>query len=96
MEIVQERLQREYDLAEAVFTSAAARLEASKSDVFASYPIVQLLTAPNEPVQQKSPSMKIAVLGLLAGFIFVTICLLLVWQRSYLVRRLLAQDPSVR
>ena len=48
-----ERLQREYDLAEAVFTSAAARLEASKSDVFASYPVVQLLTAPNAPILQK-------------------------------------------
>jgi len=90
-----ERLQREYDLAEAVFTSAAARLEASKSDVFASYPIVQLLTAPNAPIQQKSPSVKIAVLGFVAGFIFITICLLLVWQRAYLVQRLLAQRTSV-
>ncbi len=86
-----ERLQREYDLAEAVFTSAAARLEAGKSDVFASYPVVQLLTAPNTPIKQKSPSMKIAVLGGVAGFLFITTALLIVWQRSFLIRTLLAQ-----
>ncbi len=86
-----ERLQREHELAQAVFTSAAARLEASKSDVFASYPVVQLLTSPNEPIQQKSPNMKIAILGLIAGFIFITTALLIVWQRSYLIKRLLAQ-----
>ena len=86
-----ERLQREYDLAEAVFTSAAAQLEAGKSDVFASYPVVQLLTAPNAPIQQKSPSLKIAILGLVAGLLFITTCLLIVWQRAYLVNRLLNQ-----
>lgn len=84
-----ERLQREHDLAQAVFTSAAARLEASKSDVFASYPVVQLLTAPNEPIQHKSPNTKIAVLGFVAGFLFITTALLIIWQRAYLVRRLL-------
>jgi len=85
-----ERLQREHELAQAVFTSAAARLEASKSDVFASYPVVQLLTSPNEPILQKSPSMKVALLGLIAGFMFITTALLIVWQRAYLVKRLLA------
>jgi len=84
-----ERLQREHDLAQAVFTSAAARLEASKSDVFASYPVIQLLTAPNEPMQHKSPSFKIAVLGFVAGFLFITTALLIVWQRAYLVSKLL-------
>jgi uncharacterized protein involved in exopolysaccharide biosynthesis len=88
-----ERLQREYDLAQAVFTSAAARLEGSKSDVFASYPVLQLLTAPNAPIQQKSPNIKIAILGLVAGFLFITIALVIVWQRAYLVKRLLG-SPS--
>lgn len=86
-----ERLQREYDLAEAVFTSAAARLETGKSDVFASYPVVQLLTAPNEPIQQKSPSFKMGILGLIAGFMFITTGLLVLWQRAYLVKKLLAE-----
>lgn len=86
-----ERLQREHDLAQAVFTSAAARLEASKSDVFASYPVVQLLTAPNEPIKHKSPSIKIGILGFVAGFLFITTGLLIVRQRAYLVGKLLNQ-----
>lgn len=87
-----ERLQREYDLAEAVFTSAAAELEAGKADVFASYPVVQLLTAPNAPFKQKSPDLKVAVAGGLAGFLFITTILLIVWQRTFLIKRLLARD----
>jgi len=86
-----ERLQREHELAQAVFTSAAARLESGKSDVFASYPVLQLLTAPNEPIQRKSPNMKIAMLSLVAGFLFITTALLIIWQRAYLVRKLLAK-----
>lgn len=89
-----ERLQREHELAQAVFTSAAARLEASKSDVFASYPVLQLLTAPNEPIQQKSPNMKIAILSLVAGFLFITTALLIIWQRAYLVNKLLSREES--
>lgn len=86
-----ERLQREHELAQAVFTSAAARLESGKSDVFASYPVVQLLTAPNEPIQRKSPNIKIAILSLVAGFLFITTAILIIWQRAYLVRKLLAK-----
>jgi len=86
-----ERLQREHELAQAVFTSAAARLESGKSDVFASYPVLQLLTAPNEPIQRKSPNMKIAMLSLVAGFLFITTALLIIWQRAYLVKKLLAK-----
>jgi uncharacterized protein involved in exopolysaccharide biosynthesis len=63
---VLDRLQREFDLAEAVFTSAAARLEAGKADVFASYPVLQLLTKPSLPTDIHSP---IPQLGLVAGLV---------------------------
>ncbi len=89
-----EALKREYDLAEAVYTSAAARLEAGKADVFASYPVIQLLTSPNTPIQQTSPSTMVAVAGGLAGFFFVTVALLIIWQRGYLIARLLQHSPD--
>lgn len=85
-----ERLTREHDLAEAVFTSAAAQLESSKADVFASYPVVQMMTVPNEPYQQKSPKLKLAIAGAFAGMLLVSIALLIIWQRSYLISRLLS------
>lgn len=84
-----QRLEREYELAEAVFTSTAAELEAGKSDVFASYPVIQLMGAPNEPIQQSSPSLKIATAGAGLGYLFVTSVILIIWQREYLLQHLL-------
>jgi len=87
-----ERLQREHNLAEAVFTSAAAKLEAGKSDLFGSYPAVQLLSTPSVSNTPKNRNIKIALaLGVL-GFIFVTFGLLTIWHRDYLIRLVLKND----
>ena len=89
-EIVElERLQREFNMAEAIFTSAAARLEASKSDIFASYPVLQMLTTPSFPTKQSSPKNIIAFIGALVGFIFITLGLVILSQRKKLVQVLL-------
>ncbi|MEE2730648.1 MAG: hypothetical protein VYA55_07470 [Pseudomonadota bacterium] len=83
------RLQREHDLAEAVYTSAAAELEAGKADIFASYPVVQLMTAPNDPLQKTSPSLKVAAAGAILGYVFISAVLIIIWQREFLLARLL-------
>ncbi|RLT96776.1 GumC family protein [Ketobacter sp.] len=83
------RLQREHDLAEAVYTSAAAELEAGKADIFASYPVVQLMTAPNDPMQKTSPSLKVAAAGGVLGYLFISAVLIIIWQRAFLLARLL-------
>jgi uncharacterized protein involved in exopolysaccharide biosynthesis len=89
-EIVElERLQREFNMAEAIFTSAAARLEASKADIFASYPVLQMLTTPSYPSKQSSPKNIIAFIGAVAGFIFITVGLLILSQRKKLINVLL-------
>jgi uncharacterized protein involved in exopolysaccharide biosynthesis len=89
-EIVElERLQREFNMAEAIFTSAAARLEASKADIFASYPVLQMLTTPSYPVKQSSPKNIIALIGAIAGFLFITFGLLVLSQRNKLIQILL-------
>lgn len=87
-----ERLEREHELAEAVFTSAAAELEAGKADVFASYPVIQLMASPHEPIQKISPSMKVAIAGAGLGYLFVTAVVLIIWQRVYLLQRLLQRS----
>jgi uncharacterized protein involved in exopolysaccharide biosynthesis len=92
-EIVElERLQREFNMAEAIFTSAAARLEASKSDIFASYPVLQMLTTPSYPTKQTSPKNIIALIGAIAGFICITLGLLILSQRNKLVRVILKKN----
>lgn len=92
-EIVElERLQREFNMAEAIFTSAAARLEASKSDTFASYPVLQMLTTPSYPSQQSSPKNIIAFAGGFAGFFMVTVGLIILSQRKKLINLLLKTE----
>ena len=92
-EIVElERLEREFNMAEAIFTSAAARLEASKSDIFASYPVVQMLTTPFYPSNPSSPKKTIAIIAAMAGFLFITFGLIILCQRKYLIQILLKKN----
>jgi uncharacterized protein involved in exopolysaccharide biosynthesis len=92
-EIVElERLQREFNMAEAIFTSAAARLEASKADIFASYPVLQMLTTPSYPMKQGSPKNIIAFVVAVAGFLFITFGLLVLSQRKKLIQVLLKKN----
>ncbi|RXF03489.1 hypothetical protein [Pseudoalteromonas sp. PS5] len=88
-----DRLEREFDLAEAVFTSAAARLEASKADVFASYPVIQLMTPPSLAINSTSPKKSIAIAAALAAMIFLTMGMLMVNKRREIVSAIL-QKPE--
>lgn len=84
-----ERLEREHQRAEAIYSAAAARLESSASDLFSSYPVVQLLAAPSLPMSTQSSRTTIAtVVGLLA-VLMVTLALVIVWQRDRLIKILL-------
>ncbi|MCI5078616.1 hypothetical protein [Oricola sp.] len=76
-----ERLNRDYKVAEAVFTSALARLNVSKTDVFASYPMVQIAEPPSLPWAPSSPNKMLAI----AAGVMATLCtlvgLVLIWVR---------------
>ncbi|MFN6066460.1 MAG: hypothetical protein ACK45T_04675, partial [Pseudanabaena sp.] len=54
-----DNLQREVQIAEAVFASTLAKLDLGKSDIFISYPITQLLAEPNLPDEKTSPKPSI-------------------------------------
>lgn len=87
-----DRLNKEFDLAEAVFTSAAARLEANKADVFASYPVVQMLSEPSTSPNQTSPKVLIAVVACIFGFVFITCGLVILWQRKNIINLILKKS----
>ncbi len=55
-----EDLKKDHLVAEAVFTSALARLDTNKTDIYASYPMVQTLAAPDLPTSKSSPYTLIA------------------------------------
>jgi uncharacterized protein involved in exopolysaccharide biosynthesis len=89
---VLDQLQRRFDLVEAIFTSAAARLEAGKADVFASYPVLQLLTEPSLPTNIDSPIPQLGLAAGLVGFIFLTSGVIVLWNRRRIIKVLLKRS----
>lgn len=79
---------RAHRVAEAVFSSALARLDTNKQDSFASYPLVQVLEAPSLPTSPSSPSKIIAIAGAVAATIFLIIGLTLLWLRQRIIRKI--------
>ena len=83
-------LERDFSIAEAVFASAIAKTQSNKSDVFASYPLVQVLENPSLPDQPSSPNRLMAIAAGAAATIMMIIGLFLAWIRLALISRLLA------
>lgn len=82
-------LKRDHQVAEAVFSSALARVDTGKSDIYVSYPLVQLLDTPTLPDKPTSPNTLLVIAGALAGSLFVIAGLVLMWIRKPLLRKIL-------
>lgn len=85
-------LQRDHRIAEAVFSSALARLDTNKLDPFASYPLVQTLAAPSLPKGPSSPSLVIALAGAIAATLLTLVSFGLLWVRQPILGKLLRKD----
>ncbi|AFY81899.1 GumC family protein [Oscillatoria acuminata] len=77
-----ENLRRDVQIAEAVFSSTLTQLDMSKSNIFASYPRIQLLTPPALPEEPSSPKTVLAILGAGMSSVFFTAGFLLLWMRD--------------
>ena len=77
-----EALQKENLVAEAVFTSAAARLDIGRTDLFESYPMVQILAQPNLPIDRSQPRLLYALAAGLLGTFFITLAWGAAWVRN--------------
>lgn len=82
-------LQRDHRVAEAVFSSALARIDTNKQDPFASYPLVQTLAAPSLPRGPSSPSLVIALAGAMAASVLAIFAFGLLWLRQPILTRIL-------
>lgn len=89
-----EDLQRDYAVAEAVFASAMARSDTTRTDLYVSYPLVQVLEDPSLPTEPSSPKRKVAIGAGVAATIFLIIGLFMGWMRRPLIDKLLAK-PGV-
>ena len=86
-----EGLKRDHAVAEAVFASALARADTSRTDLFVSYPLVQVLEDPSLPDYPSSPRRKLAVAAGGAASLCLLIGLGMGWLRRPLIDRLLAR-----
>lgn len=82
-------LVRDQRIAEAVFSSALARLDTNKADPFASYPLVQTLDDPSLPRRRSSPSTALALAGAVAASLLLLTGFVLLWLRQPIIRKLL-------
>ncbi|MGH1354816.1 MAG: GumC family protein [Thalassovita sp.] len=89
-----EDMQRDFAVAEAVFASAIARTQSSKSDIYASYPLVQVLENPTLAQEPSSPRRKMAIGAGIAATLMVLIGLSLGWVRVALIGRLLKKGTA--
>ena len=81
-------LLRAHQVAETVFASALARMNTSRSDIFASYPLIQVLEPPAAPSGPSSPSKRIAAFAAIGGFVLYCFGVMLLWLRLPLIRAL--------
>lgn len=78
-----EELKKEQVVADAVLSSAIARLDSSKSDIFGSYPIVQVVATPDIAETASQPRPLYAALGGISGSVFACLAWILAWLQSY-------------
>jgi len=81
-ETILDAYKRDMQIAETVFSSTLTRLDLSKSNIFASYPQLQILSEPTLPQNPSSPKKLYVLLGAALGSIFCTNGLVLLWLRQ--------------
>ena len=87
-----EDLNREHQLAEAVFVSALTRLETLDSNPFNVYPMVQVLSPPSLPEKPSSPNTLVALAVGCLGSIMIIAALILAWNRDKWINSILKKN----
>jgi uncharacterized protein involved in exopolysaccharide biosynthesis len=82
-------LHREHQLATAVFTSALAKLDIGKADIYSAYPLIQLLAPPSLPERPNKLSTILALLGGIIASIFSLSGLSILWVRKPILQKIL-------
>jgi len=70
-------LQRAHQIAEAIFSSALAKLDTSRLDIYATYPLTQLLTQPGATIKRDRLQSKLIVLATILIYMLLTLAMIL-------------------
>lgn len=77
-----DRLKKNVQIAEAVYSTALTQLEINQSNTANLYPPISLMTQPSLPTKPSSPKTILILLGSATGSFFLTVALLSLWQRD--------------
>jgi uncharacterized protein involved in exopolysaccharide biosynthesis len=78
-------LDRDLQIAQAVFASTLTKIDLSQNDPFGSFPLIYIIEEPNIPTEPSAPQPKLVLAGALIGSMFVTMGLTLLWWREPLL-----------
>ena len=84
-----EDLKKTQLVAEAVFTTAMARIATSRSDIFGSYPLIQTLSSPTIPDAPGGTQGLYTIAGGVLGTLLLALAWFLAWLRTGSVQRTL-------
>lgn len=77
-----EDLERNHDIATTILVSATANLDLGRSNIYATYPLTQLLVEPTLPEKPKRLLKLLAIVGALIGTLLVVVGILVVKYRE--------------
>jgi uncharacterized protein involved in exopolysaccharide biosynthesis len=77
-----ESLNRNEQIAEAVFASTLAKLDLGQADIFAAFPLIQVAVEPSLPEKPSAPKTKLLLMGAAFGSVLVSGGLWLLWIRK--------------
>ncbi|NJL42078.1 MAG: hypothetical protein HC899_39670 [Leptolyngbyaceae cyanobacterium SM1_4_3] len=72
-------LERDLQIAQATFSSKLTQVDANRSNIYDSYPQVQILAEPSLPEQPSSPKTMLALAGALVGSLLISSGLVTHW-----------------
>jgi uncharacterized protein involved in exopolysaccharide biosynthesis len=81
-------LQRDHQIAEAIFSSALAKLDTSRLDIYATYPLTQLLTQPGATIKRDRLQTKLVILASILIFGMLSLSFILARMR----KKILSED----
>lgn len=87
-------LQRDHQIAEAIFSSALAKLDTSRLDIYATYPLTQLLTQPGGTITRDRLQSKIMILAIVMIFGLLSLATTLTHMRRSLLAKATNQKPT--
>ena len=89
-------LQRDHQIAEAIFSSALAKLDTSRLDIYSTYPLTQLLTHPGATITRDRLQTKLVIVAGFLIFGMLSVAMILNQMRTTLVCRQHRRDEMIR